>query len=464
MSSPATSPRPVVVWVLAQPGDASLAALEPAPEGVRFVVGAEPEEFDGAPRPDVVFDCWSGPRRVAGVLARTPDLEWLHSRSAGLEGVLVPGLVASPTIVTNGRGAFSQSLAEFVLAALLFFTKDLRRLVRSQEAGQWDEFDPEMLHGRTLGIVGYGDIGRTTAALLRPLWGRVHPAKLEQAAVFIPPALGAATVVALYLLAQRHFGTLAALIAGSILSVLSAHFWYSQVGFIDHHAAVALATTLLIAAGMALLARSSREPEGLRPARRSALAAGVCMGATLLLWPGSLLHVGLVEMGFLGYLLAARRRGHAVGFALRLVIVHAVAFCLLLPFGVASTWQEWGRFSPVVLSAFQPWYFGTATLFCGACAASWSRGWAADTRLQRCGGALGLGAVLLLASGAGSAARFDIGLVIASGMSIGTLFTLFIVPSMYVLLAKDHSLHAAPAAAPQPGHVRHVIPGLTRDP
>jgi multidrug efflux pump len=45
---------------------------------------------------------------------------------------------------------------------------------------------------------------------------------------------------------------------------------------------------------------------------------------------------------------------------------------------------------------------------------------------------------LLLASGAGAEARFDIGLVIASGMSIGTLFTLFIVPAMYTLMAQQH--------------------------
>ena len=60
--------RSIVLWVLSEPGDPSLALLEPPPPGVRVVIGAEPEEFDGAPHPDVVFDCWSGPRRVAGVL------------------------------------------------------------------------------------------------------------------------------------------------------------------------------------------------------------------------------------------------------------------------------------------------------------------------------------------------------------------------------------------------------------
>jgi multidrug efflux pump len=45
---------------------------------------------------------------------------------------------------------------------------------------------------------------------------------------------------------------------------------------------------------------------------------------------------------------------------------------------------------------------------------------------------------LLLATGAGAVSRFDIGLVIASGMLIGTLFTLFVVPTVYTFFAKKH--------------------------
>ena len=48
---------------------------------------------------------------------------------------------------------------------------------------------------------------------------------------------------------------------------------------------------------------------------------------------------------------------------------------------------------------------------------------------------------LILATGAGAISRFNIGLVIASGISIGTLFTLFVVPAMYLFLAQDHQLH-----------------------
>ncbi len=53
--------------------------------------------------------------------------------------------------------------------------------------------------------------------------------------------------------------------------------------------------------------------------------------------------------------------------------------------------------------------------------------------------AMVLGVVpLILATGAGAVSRFDIGLVIATGMLIGTMFTLFVVPTMYLLIAKKH--------------------------
>ena len=60
--------------------------------------------------------------------------------------------------------------------------------------------------------------------------------------------------------------------------------------------------------------------------------------------------------------------------------------------------------------------------------------------------AMVLGVVpLITASGAGAVSRFQMGLVIASGLSIGTLFTLFVVPAVYLVLAADH--HAVPAPA-----------------
>jgi len=46
--------------------------------------------------------------------------------------------------------------------------------------------------------------------------------------------------------------------------------------------------------------------------------------------------------------------------------------------------------------------------------------------------------MLIFVTGAGAAARNSIGLIIVNGMAIGTLFTLFVVPSLYMLIARDH--------------------------
>jgi multidrug efflux pump len=56
---------------------------------------------------------------------------------------------------------------------------------------------------------------------------------------------------------------------------------------------------------------------------------------------------------------------------------------------------------------------------------------------------------LIIASGAGAVSRFNMGLVIASGLAIGTMFTLFVVPAVYVLIAANHSGHAELETVPE---------------
>ena len=49
---------------------------------------------------------------------------------------------------------------------------------------------------------------------------------------------------------------------------------------------------------------------------------------------------------------------------------------------------------------------------------------------------------LVLATGAGAVSRYNLGLVISTGMAIGTFFTIFVVPAMYMVVAKDHGVVA----------------------
>jgi phosphoglycerate dehydrogenase-like enzyme len=174
----------ITVLVLADPTEPRLAMLEELPPETGIAVGNSAEAFvRAAPDATVIFN-WS----LAGDLQREvfrmcPNLEWVHSRSAGLDGLLFPELVESPVRLTNARGVFSESLGEFVVGAILYFAKDLRRMIRNQAAGVWEPFDIVEVRGQTVGIVGYGDIGRAVATRVRALGMRVLAVKRHGPAV-----------------------------------------------------------------------------------------------------------------------------------------------------------------------------------------------------------------------------------------------------------------------------------------
>jgi multidrug efflux pump len=67
---------------------------------------------------------------------------------------------------------------------------------------------------------------------------------------------------------------------------------------------------------------------------------------------------------------------------------------------------------------------------------------------------------LTLVTGPGAVARNSIGIVLVGGMTIGTLFTLFVVPSLYVLIAADHQKRRAQAEA-EPAAADHLLPAAT---
>ncbi len=72
--------------------------------------------------------------------------------------------------------------------------------------------------------------------------------------------------------------------------------------------------------------------------------------------------------------------------------------------------------------------------------------------------AMVLGVVpLIVATGAGALSRFSMGLVIASGLSVGTLFTLFVVPAVYLMLAADHSKSSPTRRLPTDPAVRIAV-------
>ena len=167
-----------VLVLSADLADPDLKLLAQLPPETNIAVGNSVEAFERLAADATVIFSWSAAGDLLrDVFAMCPKVRWVHSRSAGLDGVLFPALVESPVPLTNGRGVFSQSLGEFALGAILYFAKDFRRMNRNQEAGRWEPFDIVEISGQTVGILGYGDIGRAVASRVRPMGMRVLAVK-----------------------------------------------------------------------------------------------------------------------------------------------------------------------------------------------------------------------------------------------------------------------------------------------
>lgn len=162
------------VLVLASGDDPQFAMLKELPHTVCGDVATCAQAAKDA----AVILQWSGTRELLRALfGMCKKVRWIHSKAAGLDNLLFPELVESEVLLTNGRGVFSMSLGEFVLAAILYFAKDLRRMIRNQIAAVWEPFDVEEISGQTVGILGYGDIGRAVASRVHAMGMRVLATK-----------------------------------------------------------------------------------------------------------------------------------------------------------------------------------------------------------------------------------------------------------------------------------------------
>lgn len=168
--------QPARILSLSDPEAAENAALhqQPLPEGAELLaVGTSLSDFNleqlRQQQPNVVFVSYGGAREpLAELLSALPSIQWVHARSAGID------FIASPTLahewkgtLTNAKGQFSSTLAEYTLLACSYFAKDIPRLMRNKGAKVWDRYIVEELRGKTLGIVGFGDIGRAAAKLAK---------------------------------------------------------------------------------------------------------------------------------------------------------------------------------------------------------------------------------------------------------------------------------------------------------
>jgi phosphoglycerate dehydrogenase-like enzyme len=184
-----------------EPHDAGLARLRSVPGFELVFTPPETGSGEDASRPlptallrgtEILF-CVYPPTNFSDLT----DLRWIQIASAGYNQLYGLPFVTKGIRSTNARGCFDVPIAEWNVAMMINLRRNLRQMIRNQDRGVWDraaDFQQEA-RGMTVGIWGYGGIGRETARLAKALgmevlvMSRAGIGPLEQP-VYIPPGTG----------------------------------------------------------------------------------------------------------------------------------------------------------------------------------------------------------------------------------------------------------------------------------
>lgn len=127
------------------------------------------------------------------ILETAQNLKWAHIPWAGIDSLL-DSIRKTQAIVTCGKGVFDAPMADHVFALLLALTRQINFFLRYQIAGIWKREVPNSpltdLWGKTMGIIGLGNIGREVARRASAFGMRVLAVKRKSAAVSEEPVDG----------------------------------------------------------------------------------------------------------------------------------------------------------------------------------------------------------------------------------------------------------------------------------
>jgi len=139
---------------------------------------------------EIAADVWSRvevlyTNRVIPAIDQAPKLRWIQFHWAGVDHALESPLINKPGVLaTTLSGAAASQMAEFVVMMLLALGHRLPDLIAHQKRAEWpkdrwERFLPLELRSSTVGIVGYGSIGRQIARLLQPIGATILAIKRD---------------------------------------------------------------------------------------------------------------------------------------------------------------------------------------------------------------------------------------------------------------------------------------------
>jgi phosphoglycerate dehydrogenase-like enzyme len=106
-------------------------------------------------------------------VVREGRLRWIQSSAAGMDHCLVPSVIDSDIVVTSASGVLADQVAEHTIALMTGWCRSLPVFFRAQQKKEFIRRPTRDLSRSTVGIVGFGGVGRRLAQLLKPFKTRI---------------------------------------------------------------------------------------------------------------------------------------------------------------------------------------------------------------------------------------------------------------------------------------------------
>ena len=192
-------------------------------------------------------------------------LQWIQSSAAGLDHLLMPSVIGSSIVITSASGVLGDQVSEHCLALTLGWLRRLPRFLKAQADREFIRRPTLDVHGKTIGIVGFGGVGRRIAQVFRVFKTKIIAVDMFPEAC---PPLADETV---------HFDQLDAVLPRVSILILSTPLTPQSRGMMNLR-------RLSLLSKNALLVNMGRGPlvveSDLVKALQSQMIAGACMDVT----------------------------------------------------------------------------------------------------------------------------------------------------------------------------------------